>query len=227
MKSRPFFLILSILLSSVACANSAEPSDDLESSLHEAFKAIYLSHFGLEFPPNQEIANICYATQDESCLSTFERVMDGKRYIVSQVRADADRVLQITLDTIFRYAAIPDNGTRQTDEDLIEESTAGYGAVMALYFFDRYGQDRKIVGRMKFATPEVLRSLFRIDYEWQYNRPDPQRWIDFVEALPEKSFPASLKEEIISCFRKSDRTKFGLMLEPPSNATRSRKTVPK
>ncbi len=225
MKTRLFFLILSILLPSNACAAEAKSIDNLEYSLQEAFRAISFIHYGLDFPPNQDIVDRCYANRDESCLRTFEPVIDAKRYIVTQVRADPDRALQITLDTIFKFTEVQaDAIDRITNEGLSEECTY-HGAIMALYFFNRDEQDRKILDRIKSAPLRVLNSLFG-DYEWQYNRPEPQRWIEFVKALPEKDFPASHKEYIISCFRKAGRKKFGLMLEPPLNADRSRKIVP-
>ncbi len=225
MKTRLIFLILSILLPSAACAAEAKPTDNLEYSLQEAFRAIYFSHFGLDFPPSQDIVDRCYTNRDESCLKVFERVMDGKRYIVTQVQADPDRALQITLDSIFQYAVVPADAINR-NEGLTKEECIYHGAVIALYFFNRDEQDRKILDRMKSAPLKILDSLFG-NYEWQLNRPEPERWIAFVKALPEKDFPASHKEYIISCFRKAGRKKFGLMLEPPANADRSRKTVPK
>jgi hypothetical protein len=223
MKNCLCVLIVSLLAPAAACAASSKRSDDLERTLQDAFRAIYLSHFGLDFPADEDRANRCYVNRDEPCLRTFERVMDAKRYIVAQARADPGRVLQITLDTVFQYGdMISDPASRTAEGEGFFEASTCDGAIIAFYFFDRDEQDRKILDRLKSASPKVLERLFVTYYEWHYNRPDPQRWIAFVEALPERSFSAPFKKDTKDSFRNTTRKRFGLMLDPPPNAIRFR-----
>ncbi|MFZ1982777.1 MAG: hypothetical protein WAU91_00090, partial [Desulfatitalea sp.] len=79
-------------------------------------------------------------------------------------------------------------------------------------------QDRVILDRVKTAPPKILELFFVTDYEWQYNRPEPERWVSLVETLSKKNFWSSDEKRIIKTLRskESDYEKFGLMLDRPT-----------
>lgn len=214
-------LVLSFLRPLGPCAAADNRAGDLTSALHEAFSAIYFTHYGLDFPPNQDIVDKCYAYKDKGCMKVFNEVMDAKQFLMAQVKADPDRVLNITLDTIFEYAEkTPDPDKRKTPDEGFTEATICNGAIIALYFFNQEKQDRLILDRVKTASPKILRLFFVTYYEWQYNRPDPEPWVKFVETLPEKKYSAHFKKDAIETFRKTDYVKFGLMLDPPAQKSK-------
>ncbi len=199
-----------------ACSAKDNRSGDLEPALHNAFRAIYLSTYGLEYPGDDEGVAHCIAYKDKDCLKTFNDVMDAKQLIVDQIQADPERVLNITLETIFTYAdLISDQKARQDSSGIIpNEETTYTGAIMALYFFNRDEQDQVILTRMKKAPLKVLEELFGA-YAWLYNRPHPERWVAFVETLPENSFSIQHKKTIIDTLKTTDYKKRGIMLDRP------------
>lgn len=207
-------ILIIMVLSSVSVSSARDnATSDLERELHDAFKSISLSHLGLEYPPDNDRLSSCTG----GCLEVFNRVMDAKQFIMAQAHAMPEKTLGITLDAIFHYALqIPAASSRpkSPDEGLSESSTC-FGAIIALYFFDRDAQDRIIFDRIKSGPPEVLDKLFVLDYEWLHNRPNPERWVVFVDSLPEKNFPAPFKKHIIETLRKKDFKKFGIMLDRP------------
>jgi hypothetical protein len=219
MKKLICILILLAISAVAACSARGNRKGDLEPALQEAFRAIYLSTYGLNYPGDDEGLANCIAHKDEDCLKTFNRVMDAKQFIVDQIQADPERVLNITLDTIFTYAElIPDPTARlkSSDEGLKEQLTYT-GAMMALYFFDQYEQDHVIFNRMKTAPSKILNNLFSTAaYAWLYNRPYPERWITFVETLPENFFSTRHKKLIIATLKTTDYKKFGIMLDRPA-----------
>jgi hypothetical protein len=218
MKNLIFVLILLALSLAAACSAKDNRSGDLEPALHKAFRAIYFSTYGLDYPgPDEGVAD-CIAYKDTDCLKIFNRVMDAKQLIVDQIQADPERVLNITLDTIFTYAdLISAQKTRQDSSGIIpNEETTYTGAIMALYFFNRDEQDQVISNRMKNAPPKVLEELFyTAAYAWLYNRPHPERWVTFVETLPENVFSIEHKKLIIDTLKTTDFKKDGIMLDRP------------
>lgn len=211
--------IFVIILQSHAAIVSAAVSGDgkLELELQEAFRAFHIVHYGLEYPWTQDLLDGCYAGKaDYPCVKYFERVRDAKHFVSAQVRANPDRTLQITLDTIFSSGRPSPMGLSHAGQEENFGEATYYGAIMALYLFNRDEQDRQILARMKSASPKVLNDLFNISYEWLHNRPDPQRWVIFVETLSGKDFSEHAKKDIINTIRKSDYEKFGLMIEGPS-----------
>jgi hypothetical protein len=214
MKNLICVLILLALSLAAACSAKDNRSDDLETALHHAFRAIYLSTYGLNYPGTDEGVAYCIAYKDKDCLDTFNYVMDAKQLIVAQIQADPERVLNITLDTIFTYAElIPDPKTRQDSSGIIpNEQTTYTGAIMALYFFNRDEQDQVIFNRMKNAPLKILEGLFGAD-AWLYNRPHPERWVTFVETLPENPFSIQHKKTIIDMLKTTDFKKDGIMLD--------------
>jgi hypothetical protein len=218
MKKLIYILILLAISSGAACSARGNRRGDLEPALREAFRAIYLSTYGLNYPGDDERLANCIAHKTEDCLKTFNRVMDAKQFIVDQIQADPERVLNITLDTIFTYAdLIPDRikPLKSPDEGQNEELTY-IGAIIALYFFNQDIQDQVIFKRMRTAPAKILNNLFNTAFEWQYNRPHPERWVAFVKTLPEDLFSIYRKKRIINSLKTTDYKKFGIMLDRPA-----------
>jgi hypothetical protein len=218
MKNLICISILLALFPVITCSAKDNRSDDLEPALHKAFRAIYLSTYGLNYPGTEDRVANCIARKVKDCLDTFNDVMDAKQLIVDQIQADPERVLKITLDTIFTYAELvpdPKIPLKDPNEGLHEESTYT-GAIMALYFFNRDEQDQVILNRMKKAPLKVLEELFyTAAYAWLHNRPHPERWVAFVETLPENSFSIRRKKTIIDTLKTTDFEKRGIMLDRP------------
>jgi hypothetical protein len=214
-------LVLSFLCPVSACAAADNRPGDLTTALHKAFSDIYSTHYCPDFPPYKRNVDRCYAYKDKACLKAFNEVMDAKQFLMAQVKADPDRVLKITLDTIFEYAdKTPDRDKRKTPDEGLTEATICNGAIIALYFFNQDKQDRIILDRVKTAPPKILELFFPMHYEWQYNRPDPEPWVKFVETLPEKEYSALYKKQLIETLRKTDYEKFGLMLDRPTQKSK-------
>jgi len=210
------FIVLALTLVA-ACNAKDNGSGDLEPELQNAFQAIQLSIGGLDYPGDEEGLASCIAYKDKDCLKTFNDVIDAKQFILAQIQADPERVLNITLDTIFTYAdLIPVSKIPFMHPDELKNERLAYtGAIIALYFFNRDKQDQVILNRMKKAPLKVLKKLFRVDV-WLYNRPQPERWVTFVETLPENSFSIHDKKFLIDTLRTTDFKKFGIMLDRPS-----------
>jgi len=210
------FILLAFSLVS-ACSAENNRNGNLEPALQNAFRAIYYSTYGLDYPGDEEGIAHCIAYKDEECLKIFNRVMDAKQFIVAQIQADPERVLNITLDTIFTYAEfMPDPKAKQSDPDEeLHDVSTDIGAIMALYFFNRDEQDQVILNRMIKAPLKILEYLFYHPHAWMHNRPHPERWVTFVETLPENSFSIHDKKFLIDTLRTTDYKKFGIMLDRP------------
>jgi hypothetical protein len=199
------------------CGAADKPAGELELELQEAFRSLYFSNFGRNYPGSATLAT-CTPEKDEPCYKIFNRVMDAKQFIVDQIQLDADLVLGITLNTIFDFAElIPDyeQWVKLHPGKSIPEELTCQGAIIALYFFDQDDQDRVILNRIKTASPDILDRLFHKNYEWHYNRPDRDRWVAFVESIPETDFfSASWKRATIEAFRLETPhfREFGIML---------------
>ncbi len=199
------------------CCKPCLVRDDFELALKWAYHDLHLAHMGLEYPPRKEILESCWKSRDRGCLDAYLSVQQGKKIVLNNKDIDPNRTLSFTLDTICK----------QCDMALDHHKGIGVeseciGAVTALYFFNSEDEDKIILNRLEKASPLVLDwVLDGPRAEWFYNRPDPERWIDFVNNLPDETIEqmARPSEEMERSFiadkfktKESEIEPFGLML---------------
>ncbi|MCP3872914.1 MAG: hypothetical protein GY699_07140 [Desulfobacteraceae bacterium] len=211
------FLILSIC----SCNRHQANSDNYTSSLKTAYQALWMTKGGLEYPPRQEILDICKQGKDPGCLKVYKHVQEGKETLLSKIASDPERTLAFTLDTICTQCEYGIDEVANEKKGLEIEGEC-LGAITSLYFFNKDHQDKVILDRFKNASPKVLTWVFATSrFEWFYNRPNPDRWIEFSNNIPDDIIkemarpPGEMQREfIIEEFEKKidDIEKFGVML---------------
>lgn len=202
MKKTVICLVVCFLLS--GCISSASADKAFESKLDKAYEKLYSARFGLEYPPNQKILDLCIKHNDKSCLSVYTYVQSAKKFIHEAIENDDPIVLSNTLNKIT---------VRCADGNNIKDFTC-VGAVIALYFFDKEKHQQLIRDALAASGNHVIKLVFSSRYEWMYNRPDPDQWIKFVDSLPESAIPTAEKDAFVKYFEESKKSyeKFGVML---------------
>ena len=196
-------LILSVFLLS-GCSNTANAGKDLQSELDSAYENLYLANFGLEYPPNQKILDLCIKNSDKSCLRVYRKVQDTKKFVLGAIDKDEDRVLNNTLNKIV---------VRCSGEKSRDDFTC-VGAVISLYFFHNEKNQKKIQDALSKASRNSVKLVFSSRYEWMYNRPDSDKWVGFVKTFPDQVITPAERATIIKAFENSKTgfEKFGVML---------------
>jgi hypothetical protein len=189
--------------------------------LDYAYGDIYLSHFGMGYPENEKRLDDCIKNRYKDCLGCYSAVKRGRDYLLKRISEDPDRTFKITLDNILYYCNKDLLRDYRSNEHIFQAerynlkiSTLCDGPIISLYYFDQDKYDSIILERLKHAPPKVINEFFIIDYEWMYNRPDPKRWIRFLEKLPNNVMNKHDKAFKIKKFqkKKGDYEKFGIML---------------
>ncbi len=204
-----------------SCNRHKADSDNFSSSLNTAFQALWMSKGGLEYPPDQDYLELCKQGKDPGCLKVYKHVQEGKETLLKKIESDPERTLSFTLDTICTQCEYGIDEVANEKKGLEIEGEC-LGAITSLYFFNKDQQDKIILDRIKKVSPKVLSWIFvTTRFEWFYNRPKPDRWIEFIKSIPEKTLkemggPHRIieKETRIEEFEKKidDIEKFGVML---------------
>ncbi len=215
-----FFYLLFFIIFFEGCNKHHTNNDDFTLSLKTTYQRLCATKLGLDYPPRQEILDLFKQGKDPGRLKTYQSVQVGKKDLLSKLSIDPERTLSFTLDTICTQCEKTDK--IEDKEKSFELQQQCLGALTALYFFNKDQQDKAILDRLHKASPNVLTwafSTFR--FEWFYNRPKPNRWIEFSKNIPEEILkqmakpPGEMQREyIIERFEKNidDIDKFGIML---------------
>lgn len=207
-----FFYLLFVILSFEGCKESHTKNNGFTLSLKMAYQKLWLTKGGLEYPPRQEILERCKKSKD-SCFKTYRSVQEGKKALLSKILIDPERALSFTLDTICVQCEKNIEEIKDKNKALEAEGEC-LGAITALFFFYKDGQDRAILDRLLKQSSQVLSRIARHRCEWFHNRPKPERWIEAIEKLPDDQLEQWKKETIIEELKKNikDIEKFGIML---------------
>jgi hypothetical protein len=204
---RHIFLLVLMVFLSTGCKKEQAVANDFGSNLKFVYQRLGYTKIGKEYP-NQELLEIW--KQNNSYSKTYQHVQNAIKELLDKIKAEPKRTLAFTLDTVCL----------QCDRDKHEATTIDdelecIGSMTALFFFTSDEQDKVILRRLTQATPNVLTWLSEFKYEWFYNRPNPQRWINEIEKISDNRFEQRLKETIIYRIKeaKHDSEKFGVMLE--------------
>jgi hypothetical protein len=206
------FFWLFIALFCHGCKEPAHLENDAEAILKSAYLRLGYTKQGLDYPGEEELLSW---RKNKYYSKTYTVVQEGKRDLLDQIASDPQQVLMYTLDTIS-LECNQDTDTIEDDATAIGMELRCVGAITALYFFNRPDEDRTIITHLKKASSEVFDSVQNFRYEWQYNRPDPQAWIDALEKIPDdqvdKDITGSIVDNIKEAIRDPHPEKFGVML---------------
>ena len=177
----PWFRQASVLLCIALVAHLSPAWGNERDPLQSEFLLLGSLENLLSFPTTQEALDECVASKDESCLQLYSRF---RRAVQRLFDAGVETALKRTLTAVeaeCRAAASPGSTPFSPWQSC-------RGAVTALYFFPSKAQDRAILAHLRTLNAAVLRNAL-VDSQgftgdWVYNRPDPQRWIMFVESVP-------------------------------------------
>jgi hypothetical protein len=190
----------------LGCKKEQAVSDDFESNLKFIYNRLGLTKLGKEYP-NHELLEIW--KQNNSYSKTYQHVQNAKKELLVQIKTQPKRTLTFTLDTISMQCDRNENETATIDDEL-----ECIGSMTALFFFTSAEQDKVILKRLTKATPKVLTWLADFKYEWFYNRPDSQIWINEIDNISDNRLEQRLKETIVMRIKEArrDSEKFGVML---------------
>jgi hypothetical protein len=220
MRTVTLLFFICFLLPTLSLASDSKNKSE-KYDLDYAYEAIYLSHFGLEYPGNKKHLDDCIKNRDKGCLSCYSVAKKGRDYLLKWITQDQDRTLKKTLDNIIYYCnedPIEDYGSNEHTSKAkrynYKIGTLCVGPIISLYYFDQDKYDRVTLERLKHAPPKVINEVFGDNYEWMHNRPDPKRWIRFLENLPSNVMNKSKKTNRIEIFQKKKGAgeAFGVML---------------
>jgi hypothetical protein len=171
-KKKKIRLAVLVLIMFFGCNYNTHESkqEELSSTLKTAFERLYLAKGGLEYPHSKEALDNCTQHNDKACLDAFNQVNHAKDVIASS--ADI-KTLETTLDIIEATCLSSD------------EETAPficYGGIMSLYYYNAPDQDTLIMNRMERYPKTIRNMIFNNEFYWYLNRPDPNKWIRFLES---------------------------------------------
>ena len=202
-RSAYWVMTIVFLFSTAAC--SATPTG---AEIDKSLEAIYLAHFGLEYPSRIDILTHCKQVQDKACLRTYQQVQDAKQYLAGAIKKDEAAVLAHVTRNITNDCPNADNNKDQ------QVGIRCYGAVISLYFFTTPGADKKLQELLTHSPKSVVHALLRTQFEWFYNRPHVDQWIALITALPKERLSDNEKQPVLQYFKTPQSTveKFGVML---------------
>jgi len=178
------YLSCALLIASVFVTASCSRHD----ALSEAYRNLYLTMFGLEFPATRDALNVCERNKIQSCLAVVDRARMGKDVLLAMEPRVA---LRRTLDTIATTCPKKDP----------EEEQVCVGASVALYFFRDPELDALILKSVMSADRVTQRKLLGpVPFAWHGNRPRPERWIEALGTLPPDAFPDTGRDVVLKGF---------------------------
>ncbi len=165
-----FIIAVVFSLTIISCENNNNKQESLTSVLEKSFGDIYLARYGLEYPSTEEHLNNCIQNSYKPCLDVYNRVIKGKKTIIS---LPADKALDATLDIIEQACILKDDNSA---------NITCHGGIMSLYFYNSHEQDTKILSRVKKYPKEIQSLIFGNYFYWFHNRPDHIAWINYIVA---------------------------------------------
>jgi len=163
--------VFAILITSCNSKAEKQQNSDLTSQLQASFKTIYLTRFSKDYPRSDAYLDNCEKYNNEKCLELYNQVKETKKAILS---LPPEQALIETLNIIESAC---------TSEDSDIANSVCYGGLMSLYFYDSKEQDELIFERIKEYPVEVKNIAFHYNFFWFNNRPEPQKWIDYISTL--------------------------------------------
>jgi len=205
-----------LLLLSTCCSERQAIHDDFEFSLRLTYESLGLTKQGLDFP-SQEALEIC--KQERSDCKNYSRnyiaVQNAKKNLLAKIAAYPERTLAFTLDTMcLECSQDTDKMSKKGKVAAVEVELRCLGAIVALYYFNQNYQDQIIIDRFTNAPAEVLQWIAEGRYEWFYNRPTPEKWIEAINKIPDDRLEPALKKTMIQRISSAANKpeKFGVML---------------
>lgn len=150
-------------------ANSEQQK--MAALLKTSFEKIYLAKGGLAYPQTKEILDACVQSKDQPCLDAYNSVEEARNSIETIADLDA---LNTTLN-IIEQTCLADNDTMM--------NFTCFGGIMSLFFFNSPGQDDIILARVKNYPMKIQNMIFNNEFYWYHNRPNPKRWVQYIEEV--------------------------------------------
>jgi len=199
---------LSFLLISLISFGCTAATPDFNEKLNKAYEQLYLARFGLEYPPREDILRICLEKKLQDCLSVYNPVQEGKQTLRAAIAKDKAAVFTHLTNTIAQDCTKTDTKTEQ------QAIFRCYGAVIAWYFFTDPVYNQKLQDILAHAPSTIAKIILGTRYEWNYNRPQVDKLITLIKALPTDTLTDAEKQSIIRFFKESQQPyeKFGVML---------------
>lgn len=213
--------IFLLVLAFAGCKEQKKTITDVEDSLKYVYTRLCLSKNGLEYPGEEQLKS--WKKEHQPFSKTYLLVQDAKNELMAKIKANPERVLAYTLDTIDTACGYSDEDRKAMEDSaaLTIESEC-LGALTALYYFNEPDQDKVIINRLLKASPVVLGRITDVDwFEWHCNRPNPQVWVEAIKEIPDDQIGRDLKEGLLWNFEtvldpdsqlNRMKMKFGVML---------------
>jgi len=136
----------------------------------------------LDFPHNRATLDRCFAENNSRCLKLLAEARKAVRNLFEHGREAA---LQNTFDGIAHHCRAPVADWQR--KDWTSPWQLCVGAIASFYFFSTDAEDRKILTFLSTLDDALRWNAFvsseGFGGDWTQNRPDRQRWMQFVDSL--------------------------------------------
>lgn len=208
----PICCIFLVLVFCSSCRERHSGADKYASLLMTVYQRLGYTKLGKDYP-SHDLFEIWKQNNFES--RTYQQVQSAKKELQAKIANDPERILNFTLDAIGRQCNQDiDQMIKEDQTAVIDVELECVGAITALYFFEKPDQDKMILDRLPNSSPRVLNWLTEFRFEWIYNRPNPQRWIEAIENIPNIQIDWDRKATFIQNLKEAGHSteKFGVML---------------
>ncbi|MGP0017641.1 MAG: hypothetical protein ACLPHP_03650 [Candidatus Sulfotelmatobacter sp.] len=206
---RYFSVGLAALTLLAAPSASKEPAD---SGLRQAFTELGSLENYQDFPSTPEGLNACFKDSNPRCWKQYARL---RRAVQKLFDHGPEVGLQRTLKAVSEEC----NAPAQNTGGLFSPWQTCYGAVSSFYFFSTDAEDHQIIESLRKLDQSVLWNIFvqskGYSGDWIANRPDQQRWIQFLTSLTVLDKDTVGRQGYINVFLHPAKLHTGIMLLDP------------
>lgn len=180
--------------------------------LRQAFSELGSLENYLDFPSTPEGLNACFKDSNPRCWNLYARLRKASMKLFEQ---GAEVALQRTLKAVSEECKAP----AKDKADLFSPWQKCRGAVSSFYFFSSDPEDRQIIESLRKLDQSVLWNIFveskGYSGDWTANRPNKQRWIQFLSSLTVLDKDTVGRRGYINVFSYPAKHHTGIMLLDP------------
>lgn len=197
------------LLSGPSTAKEVAVAND---GLRQAFSELGSLENYLDSPSTPEGLNACFKDSNPLCWKQYARLRMAAMKLFDH---GPEVALQRTLKAVSEECKAP----AQNRGELFSPWQTCYGAVSSFYFFSTDSEDRQIIESLRKLDQSVLWNIFveskGYSGDWISNRPDRQRWIQFLSTLTVLDKDAVGRQGYINVFSHPAKPHTGIDLLDP------------
>jgi hypothetical protein len=197
-----------LMLFSGPCPAKDYPGD----GLRQAFSELGSLENYLDFPSSPERLNTCFKDSNSRCWELYARLRKAALKLFDH---GTEAALQRTLKAVSEDCKAP----AQDTPELFSPWQICYGAVSSFYFFPNDAEDRQIIESLRKLDQSILWNILVASKgysgDWTGNRPDKQRWVQFLSSLNVLDKDTVGRQGYMNVFSHPAKPHTGIMLLDP------------